>query len=79
MFQYFNHVHCIFEVFLRHICLDVLSLSSSFRGNVKRNKHKFVQKVAKKNIKLISFEFNTSICSTIIGGLQDQMRLNSIK
>ena len=29
----------------------------------KKNKHKFVQKVAKKNILLISFKFNTSISS----------------
>ena len=33
------------------------------RGGFKTNKHKFVQKVAKKNILLISFKFSSSIIS----------------
>ena len=41
------------------------------------NKHKFVQKVAKKIILLISFKFNAS--SVHKWGLQDLMRLNGIK
>ena len=38
-----------------------------------------MQKVAKKNILLISFKFSANIGSVHKQGLQDQMRLNGIK
>ena len=37
-----------------------------YGGRIKKNKHKFVQKVAKKIILLISFVFNANISFSII-------------
>ena len=58
------------------VLLIYLKAKGAITDVVEQNKHKFMQKVAKKNILLISFEFSASISSVHKRGFT---RLNEVK